>query len=590
MPASFFYQQNDRGVPRELWIPDDRIEDIFSPRNFSSDFASLRDRSIAYTGERASAVETTRGVSLDPAVFPEYLVNQDGITFSTQKAESFSSEYTVISYTWGRWMLKSREADTPVNGGYWNVPANELFTRAELDNAVKNVSRGGSNVWMDVLCIPQDDGDPKKAREIAKQSSIFKLASRAIVWLCSGGDEWIRELCSAVPEQKLMVMPTIMDLHNLPEFNRLLGLVIDIPKIIPWTSSLWTLQETALRMDAVFYDRAGFPLIHQKTGNEITARHFIRTLQFLEEQILSRKHNILEALSNPELSFWGIQVLQDNPLLLDSLSKLVPMTNSAVEVLRRTGLLDLLTTNAAELLRASSQRVCQRPHDRVYGIMGAIGVAISVNYAEDPSVVMTKFLVELHRQVPAEMQTFYRQTGIDSGGKLWLVDTTCQIYGLIRQLSPPDPGFATGMTAQGQLEVANLLHLSEAGREELITLSLAGRIVSSLDGPALSELMGISHNRPLEKVVLDHELMSAQFCSLILHLSARVKLGLLFLGSIRSAKGLAWNFVYLIVGSSSVQTPTDITDSPQVFLRFGILFTKNKLQYSRPIQGMFLLR
>ncbi|KAI1746667.1 hypothetical protein F4782DRAFT_523713 [Xylaria castorea] len=94
--------------------------------------------------------------------FPRYLVSPDGITFSTSSTDLSSLQYTVISYTWGRWMRETREADTPVVGGHWKVPANELFSRAELNTAVRNIG-GHGNTWMDVLCIPQADDDPEKA-------------------------------------------------------------------------------------------------------------------------------------------------------------------------------------------------------------------------------------------------------------------------------------------------------------------------------------------------------------------------------------------------------------------------------------------
>jgi hypothetical protein len=55
------------------------------------------------------------------------------------------------------------------------VPANDQLTRTDLDTAVRNIA-GSENVWIDGLCISQDDSDPGKAREIRKQSEIFRLA------------------------------------------------------------------------------------------------------------------------------------------------------------------------------------------------------------------------------------------------------------------------------------------------------------------------------------------------------------------------------------------------------------------------------
>ncbi|KAI1746668.1 hypothetical protein F4782DRAFT_536192 [Xylaria castorea] len=325
--------------------------------------------------------------------------------------------------------------------------------------------------------------------------------------------------------------------------RRRLAMIVDLPNLLPWTTSLWTLQETALRMDAVFHDKAGLPISHQSTGNSITIRHFIRTLKAFERQIEVVTKEVIQVLGSNEDADLFIKSLRHNPSLHNELRDLLPMLDGAARAVKRTGLPDLLTTNSIELMQATTLRSCQRPQDRVYGIMGVMGVNVPVDYTEDPSVVMANFLAELHRQVPAEMQAFYRPAGDEEKvGSLWRVDETCHTFGLVQQLSPPEPNFVVGVTKQGDLVISYLLELGESGQEELITLSLAECIMITFDHRAVAQLTGV----PIDHRVVHSS--SCQICHLILSLSAKARLGLVFLGSIRGSQDLAWNYMYLMIG------------------------------------------
>lgn len=505
-------------------------------------------------------------------------MSPDGVTFSTEIADYSTLQYTVISYTWGRWMRKTREADTPVVGGYWKVPANDLFSRTELDAAVRNIG-GQANTWMDVLCIPQDDEDPEKAEQIRRQSSIFRSAAHAAVWLCSGGHEELRELCSAVPERRTMVDPLILDPDDPAAIRRRLAIIVDLPSLLPWTTSLWTLQETALRMDAVFHDKTGLPILHEATGNSITVRHFIRMLKTFEDQIETVEEQITQAQHAKESTHPHDKKLQ-------KLGEFIPILNDAGRALKRTGLSVLLTTSAIELMRVSTMRVCQRPQDRVYGIMGVMGVNVPVDYTEDPSVVMANFLAALHRKVPAEMQAFHRPGGEkDTVGSLWRVDDTCDTFGLVQQLSPPEADFVAEVTKKGDLIISHLLELDDSGREELIALSLAERILTAFDAQTVAQLTG----GPINCIEVA-EPSPFRTCRLILNLAARARLGLVFLGSVRGAGNLAWRYMYLIVGSPLVSANSVETQPFAAFSRLGILFVRDRMRFGNLVHGRFVMQ
>ena len=59
-------------------------------------------------------------------------------------------------------------------------------------------------------------------------------------------------LCSAVPITTWMVRSNLFPLDGVAEVHRKLQIVADVAKSMPWTSSLWILQEAALRLDSVF--------------------------------------------------------------------------------------------------------------------------------------------------------------------------------------------------------------------------------------------------------------------------------------------------------------------------------------------------
>lgn len=194
--------------------------------------------------------------------------------------------YVVISYTWGRWMHRNtRDHDNFINGADWRAPANERFSRERLDQAVKTISNG-SNAWVDVFCIPQNDSNPEKSTEIGKQSAIFRSADRAAVWLGTGGEQSLVDVCSWVPEVIYMVSPRVFDfIGDYEEAIRRLEVLASLTEALPWASSLWTLQEAALRPDASFYGFEGALLCHGVSGSPITIRHLRNTMKAIWNEL-----------------------------------------------------------------------------------------------------------------------------------------------------------------------------------------------------------------------------------------------------------------------------------------------------------------
>ncbi|KAJ5646838.1 hypothetical protein N7490_003210 [Penicillium lividum] len=429
-------------------------------------------------------------------LFPNRLVGPDGVTFKTTLP---CPNYIVISYTWGRWKLRTREQDTDVRGGHWKVPANKLFSREDLESAVRKIANGRA-AWVDVLCIPQIDDDIEHSMEIGKQGEIFRSASHAAIWLCSGGDQTLAEICSWVPEESYMEKPQVLPIPDLwdrrhgtvdfTEARRRLNLIVSLTSDVPWTTSLWTLQEAALRLDAIFYDKKGDPILHRQTGNPLTVRHLVKTMTHIWDA--------LARISEPcnELS------ILDYTDEMKATTSDVDLWFKAVDAVNQINLHNLISMNAGQLLLTSTHRTCKRPHDRVYGIMGAIGISIPVDYKRDPSEVMDMFLVELHNEFPAEIQAFIPESLMRLKTRTWLADEDCNELGVIRQLKAPPIRPFSGITSTDELIVNQIIHISHQGLDDLKMRFLSETVVPAFDNNAFSE---ISNGSVLAETAVQHQ-------------------------------------------------------------------------------------
>ncbi len=459
------------------------------------------------------------------------------------------------------------------------VPANDLFSREEFTKAIRNICKG-LNVWVDVLCIPQNETDPEMAIEIGKQGDIFRSASYAAVWLSSGGEEDLVEICSAVPEETFMIPPDALALRhpeNIGEARRRLRLVARLPGSVPWTTSLWTLQEAALRPDSVFHGKSGNPLYHRASGNPITIRHLSRTM--------SQIHDLLEILFTPHND--APQGVLDKPQRWGMCEEDIHLVFQALDAVNRISLHKLSNMNASELLLACTHRVSERAHDRVYGIMGAIGVTVPVDYKADADEIMSAFMVELHNRVPAEMQAFFRPAIASAGGKQWAVDEDVSLLTLVRQLHAPERKAFLEVASNGYLVVGEVVHVSKSGLEELTTRALSEFLLPALDTGSFSHMAdGVM---PVSGIIdKQGELPYVKWCLLLKDIYSKHHIALVFLGSIAGMDELGWRYMYLLVGSK--ETPTATPERfPYVFQRLGVLILGHELTADKPTSGRFFI-
>lgn len=525
-------------------------------------------------------------------------------TSAAQPVESNTCpNYVVISYTWGRWVLESRKQDTVIPGANWLAPANSLFTRDDLDLAVRKIARE-SSVWLDVFCIPQNDDDPGKAIEIGKQGSIFRSASRAVVWLGTGGEQTVAEVCSWVPEVVEMVsvdvfsLPSEYMIHShrrpeqrIPETWRRMKIVAEFTKHVPWASSLWTLQESALRPDAVFHGKLGDPLLNPTSGVPITIKHLRTTMRTIRDQIMNfiglmRERDHLSPLEKPEL--WGLSE-KDGWYLSSSDISLV---FQALETVNTVAVHNLGTMNAGELLLASKQRTASTAHDRVYGIMGAIGVPLSVDYRSNPDQVFDDFILQLHNEVPVEIQAFYRPHLFRPAQRQWMMDEDVNVLSLLRQKEAPERPPFTGITPEGWLVAAQIEPIVSRGLGHLIGRILSNRALIAADRKAFRSVCGGVQFKEVGES--GASVLLAHLAHTLRLVACKTQLALVYLGTLSGIEQRGWRTAYLLLarlmpdqepGASSIEL-----DISQHFQRLGVVIAMERFSFSNVLEGRFIIR
>ena len=178
------------------------------------------------------------------------LERQEGNTYGDEK----EPRYSILTYTWGRWQT-DQVPPIDIKGTTWKIPAVEEkhFTVENFHRVIHQMGKRTEYAWIDIACIDQENY-PVKMDEVGKQVGIFKQASRVFVWL-NGLEPIDLERCL---HEIFWKSPKLCDeeLENSIS-QRLESLVSAMEKLFsdPWFSSLWTLQESVLRRDAIILNR-----------------------------------------------------------------------------------------------------------------------------------------------------------------------------------------------------------------------------------------------------------------------------------------------------------------------------------------------
>ncbi|RDW56981.1 hypothetical protein BP6252_13934 [Coleophoma cylindrospora] len=342
-------------------------------------------------------------------------------------------EYNALSYTWGRWKLKSgtRPEVTALHiqgiEDIWSIPRidPDHFSVADFNEVIHATANADLDspvdfIWLDIACIDQRDSSPEMASEVGRQARIFKGANAVFIWLTKYKFDDLYDWATSLEE-----FAAAQD--GMEEMVRL----IDFLRRDPWFTSLWTLQEAFLRQDATF---------------------------------LSRDSRIITGKDDP---------ISVKPFRLKDLTNIVGMLHAIIsdstaanypgilDVLEESGFQELYRGFPMVLLTAAKYRQTspERASDRVYGIMQVFDLQLG---SSAPGVCRSqKFeLSELQDQLGAGllekypiMSQLHTHSKPAPFGKAWRVGENSTIPGLARLLYHE-------MTMNGELESFSTLSIT----------------------------------------------------------------------------------------------------------------------------------
>lgn len=221
---------------------------------------------MVYKHRRLSSSRSIRILTLDPSpVFTDPL--EVSLTeVALDKISSQVSPYEALSYVWG-----APKGDRPLQ-----CDGESLLVTANCESALRNLRLAESTrtLWVDAICIDQDDGKEsvrERNAQVAMMGKVYRKATRTICWLGEGTnftDEVIAHL------QRIGSCPSKRGFKKLLQFDgesllgweseQLLRILeklrqtgsLDVGSTCldhifshPWHSRIWTVQEVAHSRD-----------------------------------------------------------------------------------------------------------------------------------------------------------------------------------------------------------------------------------------------------------------------------------------------------------------------------------------------------
>ncbi|CZR50432.1 uncharacterized protein PAC_00304 [Phialocephala subalpina] len=342
--------------------------------------------------------------------------------------------FNIISYTWGRYedrdgTSSGKSLSVTIKDGSWKLPIINSsrkdngrggsvypFSMEELEGVLRIVAEGVDFVWLDVACIDQSSA-LEKAKEVGKQASIFKRATKAFIWLWEHDEESLRQCV----EDFSYIVEKLADCHHRPPTkladiaNNAINDFLDDS----FFSSLWTLQESFIRRDAILISRSG------RTAMATSAP----SNQWPDTHVNFRDMAYLPAL-------WVSEYANS-------------CDDQVREAVKRSGFKEIFAENPLALFNMAILRGCQIGEDRVYGLQQIYGLklgkSISASDARDPSLedLTNEFATALNKKYPILAQAFVHVTGVAHHDR-WRIDQSVVIpawlYSVVEVRPPQVPG------------------------------------------------------------------------------------------------------------------------------------------------------
>lgn len=251
-------------------------------------------------------------------------------------------KYGILTYTWGRWHTKWGPT-LDIKGTTWKIPSvgEEHFSVADFKSIIDKMGEDTEWAWIDVACIDQEK-DSIKMDEIGRQVGIFHNAHKVYVWLSHLKTTVLKSTLDDIwnygPDLRFRSEST----YTVPELVARLSSAFDTLFADPWFSSLWTLQESILRNDALILSREAEPIPLGYHDGEAYLRILINTCQ-----------NIYQDL---------VKIDAENPSVQDTAKRLVIL-------IEQVGYFFLFTDNPNVQYGIARHRKTSYPLDRIYAIM-----------------------------------------------------------------------------------------------------------------------------------------------------------------------------------------------------------------------------
>lgn len=350
-------------------------------------------------------------------------------------------QYNIISYTWGRWRTDEHPA-IDIRGTPWKIPAVEPdhFRPGDFESALRYVSwhQNTEYVWVDIACINQGRTNPEDEAEsmdqIGKQMPIFAQASQPFVWLSRTSRSVLEDTLEQSLQAHLALSDQLVELSSGRDHRYLrresfvlpvpagafpLGkerLVLQLLETIeqsmrrlcsdPWFSSLWTLQESILRRDAVILTSEGRPII--STADELTLVSLSMIANSFRTLLL-------------DLDDWLYWVKPP-----EVLKKMVNLRSQT-----RNNILAFMACNNPNLPYSLARyRKCSEPEDRIYGIMQIygfkLGRAVQPERFFEVGELKRQFAKILNEQHPMVAQMFVHTVEPEHGNS-WQITPLCEV-------------------------------------------------------------------------------------------------------------------------------------------------------------------
>lgn len=405
-----------------------------APNQYTAAWRSiLRDEPTSYSSPEALATKYSKKWSTLRRDWPRRLLHIPTMTsVERQSGDVYRGvtrpSYNILSYTWGRWEIKDRKPDQRliIHGVSWQIPAVDCFTPEQFQRAIDKMGESSPFAWIDIACIDQENY-AVKMDEVGRQASIFANAAGVYVWL------WTLDRISMESSFITLIQDGLISDTSSKSRDELTVLqgVHDAVKCIFgdwWFSSLWTLQESVLRQDALLLCHEGLLLkemVDLARDQNATPPDIPPGYQETPSSKLGTLANLVEMVYRLYTQLTMSRTLQ-KPALKN-------LRDEVVNRLVLTGFTSPPLSNPNVQYAAAKHRKTMREEDRIYGIMAIYSIKVgSAAPGADPSrkfsfiELENEFASALNVQSPLLGQMFVH-TERPRSGKTWQITQSSRV-------------------------------------------------------------------------------------------------------------------------------------------------------------------